>query len=515
SIRVNRMTGGHGHSRRTTPQHPALMQKIPLGASSRWIYGSAGTAYGVFYNSHYFVLIFYSQILGMDPALAGLAVGIGLVFDAITDPLVGYLSDNTHSRWGRRHPWLIASVLPLGASFYFLWHPPGFVEGDLLLFGWLALCNVTMRTSITMFLVPAYAMVAELTDDYDERTRLLTGFSMFFSIVSNGMSILMYAIWLVPTEEIPDGVLNPEGYQNAVLFGALALVISVLVFSIGLRRYIPTLRQYQIKKSLGVRQFYRQVADVFKSQSARMTTAAGVMYSAGNGVYAVLWVYIYSFFWEFTGEQIAIIVMPMALAALFLPPVVQRLTYGREKKNVAIIAIVGGMSVNVIPIALRLLGLFPENGSEALFWILMVAGFFETIFFLVYDVSWRSMIADLTERMELETGRRNEGVISSSITFINKCADGLGTLIGGIVLSLIAFPTETSVGEVPQNIIDKLGLGYGPLVSLIWLGAVLALARYRISRARHLDMLERLSSRTPGFAEPVATSAVGTEKGPQ
>jgi GPH family glycoside/pentoside/hexuronide:cation symporter len=468
---------------------------IQLNTTSRWIYGTGGTAYGVFYNAHYFVLIFYSQVLGLDPGLAGLAVGIGLVFDAITDPLIGYLSDNTHSRWGRRHPWLFASVLPLGASFYFLWHPPGFVEGDMSLFVWLAVCNVSMRTAMTMFLVPAYAMVAELTDDYDGRTRLLTGFNMFFSVVSNGMSLLMYAIWLVPTEEIPDGVMNPAGYQNAGLFGATAAVISVLVFSIGLRRFVPKLRHYQVKRSLGIRQFYRQVVDVFKSHSARMTTAAGIMYSAGNGTYVVLWVYIYSYFWEFTNEQIAVIITPMAFAALLLPPLMQRLTIGREKKKVAIMAMVFGMAVNVIPIALRLLGFFPANGSEALFWIMIVAGFLETICFLVYDISWRSMVADLTERMELETGRRNEGVISSTITFINKCADALGTLIGGVVLSLIAFPTETGVGEVPQDIVNRLGLAYGPLVSLIWVVAVLALGRYRISRARHLDMVEQLSSK--------------------
>jgi GPH family glycoside/pentoside/hexuronide:cation symporter len=105
------------------------MQSINLTSGSRLAYGSGGTAYGVYYNAHYFVLIFYSQVLGLDPALAGLAVGIGLIIDAISDPLIGYLSDNTHSRWGRRHPWILASVLPLGGAFYFLWHPPGVCNG--------------------------------------------------------------------------------------------------------------------------------------------------------------------------------------------------------------------------------------------------------------------------------------------------------------------------------------------------------------------------------------------------
>ena len=103
------------------------------------------------------------------------------------------------------------------------------------------------------------------------------------------------------------------------------------------------------------------------------------------------------------------------------------------------------------------------------------------------------MIADLAERTELETGRRNEGVISSAVTFTSKCADALGTLIAGILLSLIAFPTETAIGDVPPEIITKLGLIYGPVVFLIWMGVILSISRYRISRSRHQEMLKQLA----------------------
>ncbi len=465
-----------------------------ITTGSRAAYASGGGAYGVLYNAHYFVLIYYSQVLGLDPGLAGLAVGIGLVVDAISDPLIGYLSDNTHSRWGRRHPWLYASILPLGASFYFLWHPPGYIEGDTLLFVWLVICNVSMRTALTMFLVPAYAIVAELTSDYDERTRLLTWFHVVYSVFGNGMSMLMYGIWLVPTEKIADGVMNAAGYQDGGLFGTVIIVMAVLIFSIGLRRFIPRLRQHQIDKPISPRQFFRQVADVFRSVSARVVVLGGVMYYAGTGTYVVLWVYIYSYFWEFTSSQITIIVIPMAVAALFLPWAMARWGLGREKKNVAIVGMLGAMLVNLLPIGLRLLGFFPENGSDALFWIMFVAGFFEAILFLVFDISWRSMIADLAERTELETGRRNEGVISSAITFATKCADALGTLIAGFMLTLIAFPTETAVGDVPEDVITKLGLIYGPMVFLIWMGVILSISRYRISRSRHQETVARLSA---------------------
>jgi Na+/melibiose symporter-like transporter len=456
-------------------------------------YGIGGAGYGVLYNAHYFVLAYYSQVLGLNAGLAGLAVGISLVADAVTDPLIGYLSDSTRSRWGRRHPWLYASILPLGASFYLLWHPPGFIAGNTSLFVWLVVCNVSMRAALTMFLVPAYAIVAELTADYDERTRLLTDFHVVYSVFLNGMSVLMYAIWLVPTEEISTGMMNPEGYQDAGLLGTIVIVASILVFAIGLHRFIPTLRQYQVNKPPSLGQFFVQVADVFRSASARFVIAGGLLYYAGIGTYVALWVYIYSYFWEFSSAQISVIVISMTVAALFLPSAMERWATGREKKTVASAGLLGAMATNLVPISLRLLGFFPENGTAAIFWTMVVVGFFETALFLVFDISWRSMIADLTEQTELDTGRRNEGVISSTITFATKCADALGTLIAGVLLSLIAFPTETGVGDVPSEIIAQLGLIYGPLVCLIWMGAILSIRRYRISRSRHQEMLDQLA----------------------
>ena len=119
-----------------------------ITTNTRWTYGSGGAAYGVFYNSHYFVLAYYSQVLGLNPALAGFAITLGLVLDAITDPLIGYLSDNTKSRWGRRHPWLVASVLPFAASFYFLWHPPAAVGTETgLLTGGHPICRHSITPS--------------------------------------------------------------------------------------------------------------------------------------------------------------------------------------------------------------------------------------------------------------------------------------------------------------------------------------------------------------------------------
>jgi Na+/melibiose symporter-like transporter len=459
---------------------------------TRWIYGSAGVSFGVVDNAHYFTLLYYSQVLGLDARLAGLALVIGLTFDAITDPLVGYLSDNTKSRWGRRHPFLYASILPLALSYFLLWHPPPFVQGDASMFVYLTLCLVALRGSLTLFLVPAYAIAAEITSDYDERTRLVTRYNTVLSVIGNGMSLLMYALWLVPTAEYADGIMNIEGYKVAGLVGTLAIAVSVLLFTIGLHRFVPRFSRFQPSDSLGPRQFVRQLADVFRYASMRVVVVSWMLYYAGSGIYAVLWVYIYSYFWELTSQQISLIVIPMALGGLLIPPLMSGLASGREKKRVAVLGMSAAILVNVFPIGMRLLGIFPANGTALLFWILLVLGFFETVLFLVYDAASQSMTVDITEQAELDTGRRSEGVITSAVTFTGKCAYALGTFLGAMTLSLVEFPTEAAVGDVAPEIIFNLGLVYGPLILVIFLGSVYAISRYQISRAQHEETVARL-----------------------
>lgn len=457
--------------------------RVQVGRSTRWYFGSGGLARGVITNANYFVLIYYNQVLDLSGSLAGLALAIGLAFDAVSDPLMGFVSDNWKSRLGRRHPFLYASVLPVSLFYFLLWHPPAAVHGELPLFFYLLVCNIGLKLGLTLFVIPAYAMLPELTDSYENRTRLLTYIGSIASVVGNGMSVLMYAIWLVETPEVADGVLNAAGYREAGLFGTLAIALSILLFSVGLHRFIPQLRVYENTTALAPREFYRQLREVLRNASLRTMIAAGVLYSAGTGTYAALWAYIYSFFWEFSSEEIALLVIPMVVGGAVLLPVMPRLSRGREKRTFAVAMFAGAAVMSALPIALRLAGLFPANGTALLFWSMMLVGFLETILYLMLDTAWNSMVADLVEHTQIETGRRNEGIILSALSFNAKCATALGTAIAGVVLDLIAFPKDAAVGEVAPETIFELGLAYGPLVLAIYLTGAFFVSRYRISRA--------------------------------
>ena len=147
--------------------------------ATRLYYGAGSVAYGVKDNGFsVFLLFYYNQVLGLPERWVGLGIFIALVVDAFSDPVVGYVSDNWRSRWGRRHPFMYFAALPAGLSFYFLFNPPaGLSDGGL--FAYFVTLAIIVRTFITLYEIPSTSLVAELSDDYDTRTSMLS-FRYFF-----------------------------------------------------------------------------------------------------------------------------------------------------------------------------------------------------------------------------------------------------------------------------------------------------------------------------------------------
>ena len=145
----------------------ATATSLPLRV--KLAYGLGSAAYGIKDNGFaYFLLLFYGTVVGLEPALAGTALLIALLVDAVSDPVVGYWSDNTRSRLGRRHPFMYASALPVALCYFLLWQPPELSNQGLFLY--LLAFAILIRTLITFFETPSSALMPELTQDYDERT---------------------------------------------------------------------------------------------------------------------------------------------------------------------------------------------------------------------------------------------------------------------------------------------------------------------------------------------------------
>ncbi|MEM9842892.1 MAG: MFS transporter, partial [Pseudomonadota bacterium] len=191
-----------------------------ISLATKALYGGGSIASGIKDTAfNVFLLFFYTQVAGLSGALAGLAIFIALLLDAVSDPLVGYWSDRFQSAWGRRHPFMYFAALPMGAAFYFLFNPP-FDASQNLLFVWMVVFAVLVRFFMTFYAVPSSALIAEMTANYDERTTL-SGYRVFLGWVGGlTFATIGYVVFFAPSDAFEDGRLNPTAYQGFALLGA-------------------------------------------------------------------------------------------------------------------------------------------------------------------------------------------------------------------------------------------------------------------------------------------------------
>lgn len=466
------------------------------GTLVRLAYGFGAVAYGAKDNGFsYLLLFYYDQVLGLPGTWAGAALLLALLFDAVSDPVVGVLSDNWRSRWGRRHPFMYAAALPVGASYWFLWNPPEGL-GPAGLFAWLLVVAILVRTMITVYEIPSTAMVSELTEFYDERTSLLS-FRYFFGWWGGlTMAVLFYFVF-APLGG-PAGREGPEGYA---VYGAVASVlmsVAMLVSAAGTHHRIPTLRQAAQGPRPTFAQAARELRETLANPNIRTLFVAALFYGAGAGLAAALNIYLNTYVFSFSDVQVGwfnIVYFGSALVALPLSPALSR-RFG--KKRAAIGMSVAAMIIYPSAVLLKVFGLLPEGGSDALFRMLLVANGLDVVLLISSTTLISAMVADVVEESELQTGRRSEGVFFAARTFALKAVSGLGLFAATMLLSVIDFPSDVhGAADVSSAVVRNLGVGYVAATASMYSAAVVFYARYRISRGGHEANLRRLADAAP------------------
>ncbi|MFP6808471.1 MAG: MFS transporter [Pseudomonadales bacterium] len=455
----------------------------------RWLYGFGSIAYGVKDNGFsYFLLFYYNQVLGLPGTYAGAAILIAMVFDAVSDPLVGMWSDNTHSRWGRRHPFMYASAVPVATVYYFLWNPPEL--SDFHLFIYLTVAAILIRFFITLYEIPSSAIVAELTDDYDERTRLLSFRYMMGWYGGLTMALLMWGVFMVVYGEG-----SKMTFQVYGAVGSVAILISILGSSAGLHRYIPFLKAPPQRDSYSIVNLARDLKVTISNRNFGALFFAGLFAAIAGGVSTNFNAYINLHFWEFSPEQVRWIIVSLfasaALAAFLAPKLTRRFDKKRSAMGIYGLGIVFGAA----PVLLRLAGLFPENDSQYLYPIMILHAMFDVTLIVMFGIVQSSMLADIVEDSEINTGRREEGLFFAARTFASKATSGVGAFIAGIALDYIHFPKDAAPGEVPADIIWDLGFIYGPSLIIFYLMALGAISFYKITRAGHNERIGTLEAK--------------------
>ena len=463
--------------------------------------GLKNTGFGLF------ILFYYNQVLELPGTLAGLALFIALVFDAVTDPLAGSLSDNTRSRLGRRHPFMYASALPLALAFLGLFSPPTGL-GNWGLFAWLTVFAILTRGAMTLYHVPHLALGAELTENYDERTRVVA-YRQFFGTLG---SAAVYAVGLgYFFADGRGGRLAIENYTPFALTLGVLMLVTIWYSAYGTQKEIPYLSEPAPKpKRSPLTQLVLELREGFANRSFTWLFSGVLIVFIMAGVNGALDLYMFQYFWELTSAEMFALLMA-SIAGLLLGVFMTTPLLRRTSKIFGVLLGTAAWAIfQVIPVVLRLTETFPDNGTAALFYTLLGFRFVQGVILQQAFVAFGSMMADVADEHELESGVRQEGIFFGAIAFSSKATAGFGNFIGGIGLDIISWPRGTEIqtaADVPTETLFNLGLLYGPIVAGFSIIALWCYTRYDLTKERHADILAKLNVRRAAAAptgdEPV------------
>ncbi len=463
------------------------------------------------YAMNAFLLFYYTQVLGLEGWLTGLALGIAIVFDAINDPIVGSVSDNWRSRIGRRHPLMWISLAPMCITFYYLWIPPEGL-GQYALFAWLTLFAVLARSFMTFFQIPHNALGAELSPDYSERSRIW-GYAQLFGWLGGGsFGLIAYTVVFKKTETFENGLLNPQAYPDLAMLGVLYIFVGIALstaFTQRAARALPA--QPPPKEGFSFHRLFREGQQALENRNFRVLFGGILLGGALGGIGSTMGLHMQTYFWGLLPSQIIYFIFAGFSVNLLVFICIQTLAARFEKKNLLIGLSIFAMVDSVTVVSARLMGWLPENGDPLLLPLIVTTYALGTAAGAITHIVARSMIADVVDEQEVVTGERQEGMFYSALAFSGKSVSGIGTMLGGVVLSIVRFPPNVDATGVPPDVLFRMGVFMGPILGTLYAIPLIIYSLYRLDKRRHAEIqaqLVVLRQQRAADATPPAETAI-------
>jgi glycoside/pentoside/hexuronide:cation symporter, GPH family len=478
----------------------ALPPSRRISFGTKAFYGFGSIAFGIKDSGfRALLLIYYNQVVGLPAASVALAIMIALVVDAVMDPVIGEISDNWRSKWGRRHPFMYAAALPSAVSYFFLWFPPtDWSQGAQL--GYLTVMAVVVRSFITIYEIPSQALVSEFTADYDKRTTLMSYRYLFFFVGGTLLTLLTYRVFLQPTPEFPVGQLNPNGYHKYAIVASTVILFSILVSAAGTHSQIRNLVQPPRLPNRSVWRLFMEMAQTLANKSFLTVTLAGLCKSAALGINGAINTYMLTYFWELHPSQIAILAIDTLFSASFAFALATPLTKKFGKKPVALVAYGFSFVLGVVPQLLRVSGVALQGHDPIIVPVLFVNSILFGTLGIMATILSGSMIADCVEDSQRKTGRRSEGLFFAANSLIGKAISGVGVFGAGMILAFVSFPQKAKPGEIAVDVVNSMSLTYVAVAGSLYAVGVCLLLAYRINRRIHTENLEAVSTSAPVLA---------------
>ncbi len=444
---------------------------IPRGKLAAFGTPAVGAGYMYLFLSLY-VMKFSTDVLLIAPVVMGLIFSVSRIWDAISDPLVGYLSDRTTTRLGRRRIWLLASVIPISVTFYMVFAPPlGLTERQLD--WWMAISIIGFYSSMTLFFVPHMALGAEMTDDYHERNKLF-GARHFAYALGSILSLASMQL-LIVAEFGKETDVRALAEELALL--AVAIMIVFLIFAVVRLKERP---EFQGRMTSAP---FSAFKDVWQNNHARLFIVVQFIENVGSAAIAALTLYVMQYVVGAPHLAVPVILtyfIPSSLSVPLWIPLAKK--FG--KIRMWVISMIGtGVSFGAFCILP-----FIES-IDIRIAISFVFAFFAGLAAGCGGMIGPSVQSDIVDYDELVSGERKEGSYFAAWNFVQKSAVGVMLLLTGFVLQFSGFvPNAAQTAEVKIAIVGLYG--FFPLVCY-FVGAFM-FAKFRLDETACIEIRRKL-----------------------
>ncbi len=488
-----------------TESNATSSEKLPW--LTKVVYGMGDWSMASFNTiRQFFYAIFLTDVVGLDPRLASFAALIGVIWDAINDPMVGIISDKVQSKWGRRRPFLLLFSIPFGLGFLVLWWAPPW-ESQVLVMLTVTLAYMLSDTFQTLVVVPFMALTPEITNDYDERTAL-TAYRMLFNLIASLVTAVT-APMVVDMTLMRGGTLQQGYLLVAMIFGAAAIVPYLAIF-------------FVVRERSSV----ERPPEMFTVRATVRTAWENIPFRFATGLYMLNWVAFdlmsnmlpfYLTYWVASGNLTAkvpglnmplesVVLGAVMLIALIMIPFWTWLS-GRIGKRIAYIISMGFGTVMLIAMFSVQPGQIPLG---------MILSVLIGISVSAAHVLPDAIFPDVIDWDELRTGTRHEGVYYGAKNFMRKLTGALAIFIALQVLGWLGYqspPESATQFSQPATALWGIRVLTAGATAAVLLGATVVAWLYPLDRKRYHRVQRLLIRRQKQRAQAAHAAEQRTAQG--
>lgn len=469
-------------------------RSAPLSWTLQAQYGVGSLVDGLVAAGLNFFLLFYlTAVCGMSGTMAGMATMVALLIDGVADPAIGLASDRLRSRWGRRLPFMVFSLIPFACSFGLVFSVPASLSGAAQ-FLYITVSLIFLRLSLSAFILPFTAVGAEITDDYHERASIVS-FRLIFQNVGILCGVVLgLGVFMAGAR----GLLQRQNYPPFAWSYAAVILASGLIAIFAVRRALPRLHTPPVEEISFLQGLRREMVELSRNRSFLVLFATLVVYFVASSAYVSLALYASRYFWKLDNSAIQLVLLSTALGPLIGAPLSALAIRHIEKRALEIGCMLAVAIFLIWPPLLQLYGPVPLAPDVATL-VLFINGIFLGTAMMIGGVAFQSMMADAADEHEWLFGVRREGLFFSGLILAFKAASGIGGLIAGVALDAIDFPLHLAAkgahAAIPATVIARLGLISGPLPAGVVAIAPVFLFGYQLTRRKHAQILAELNDR--------------------